>query len=278
MGIFGSAFSDLNNNQLHDGGEPTLSGVVINLEAPLGTVIATGVTDVFGQYQFVNLPFGTYWVRALTPTGWYATTPTIVTVNMFGCGSYVGLDFGFNQTPPTPIPTATPTSTGVPTATPTSTSTRTPTLVPTDTPTRTPTSTSTPTNTPTNTPTATSTPMLPTLTVTVNPTSSSTCAVPFQFTGTINMAQPGIVRYRWAKSDGSFGAPQSLTFLAPGSQNVSDSWTISHYNGTGWEMVQILAVGALSSTPIPPPPPGSSPTPVTVLLQSNQASFTAICP
>ncbi len=150
VGIFGKAYDDLNANQIHDPNEPSLAGVLLTLQNSSGGTISTTVSDTFGSYQFSGLPFGSYRVVATVPVGWYATTPTIVTVNMFGCGSFVGLDFGFNQNPPTPTATVTPPTPTLTTVPPTLTPTNTP---PTPTPV-TPTSTWTPSATPTPTPIA----------------------------------------------------------------------------------------------------------------------------
>jgi DNA-directed RNA polymerase specialized sigma24 family protein len=289
--ISGTAFNDLNGNQVRDGGEPTLSGVVVNLQNGAGSTLATAISDSFGTYKFASLPFGTYRVQAAVPPGWYPTTPTLITVNLSSCGASLGVDFGFNQATPTPLPTTPPTQTPIiivitPTPTnsplPTNTPTNTPTSTLTNTPvpptaTSTPTSTTTPTG-PTNTPTATSTPTATTsgfvvtnVTASVTPTSSTTCPQTFNFTGSITVNAPGTVQYQWVRSDGSSGAVHSLTFLVPGTQSVlPDSWFIpgaSPFNFSGWEELSIVV-----PVPTPTPVPTLSGTP------PNRANFTLMCP
>ncbi len=291
VSVSGTAFDDLNGNQTRDGGEPTLSGVVVTLQNSSGGAISSAITDSFGTYQFSGLPLGTYRVQAATPGGWFATTPTIFAVNLFECGAGVGVDFGFNQATPTPVPSNTPTNTPIviiitntptntptpitPTNTPTPTNTSTP-VTPTNTPTPiTPTNTPTPitpTNTPTSTPTATTSSFIVTsVLAAVTPTFSTTCPTTFNFTGSITVNAPGTVQYQWVKSDGSSGAVQTLFFLVPGTLAVvPDSWTIpgAHpFNYTGWERLSIVV-----PAPTPTPSPTSPGTP------PNQANFTLLCP
>ncbi len=195
VGISGKAYNDINGNQARDAGEPNLSGVVLNLQNSSGGTISTAISDSFGTYQFAGLPFGTYRVQAALPSGWYATTPQIVTVNMFGCGAFLGIDFGFNQATPTPIPSFTPTFTPIFTQTPIIiTATPNPSATPSFTPiiiVVTPTNTNPPpsTNTPTSTtaPTNTRTPTCaPTATGTVTPTATPTRTSTPTPTSTVN--------------------------------------------------------------------------------------------
>jgi hypothetical protein len=136
-GISGRAYLDLNHNGNADGGDPGLPNVLVTLQMINRTAIANAVTDGFGYYHFNNLPFNRYVVEADAPAGYYAATPNMVAVNLFECGAFVGLDFGFNPIVFTATPTSTPSSTPTPTSTPSATAT------PTNTSTATPTATST---------------------------------------------------------------------------------------------------------------------------------------
>jgi hypothetical protein len=206
----------LNGNGNRDGGEPNLAGFVVNLQNSSGGTIAVAISDAFGAYQFANLPFGSYRVQAATPAGWYATTPTIVAINLFGCGAFIGLDFGFNQATPTPnvtntatntpviiVVTFTPTSPPPPTATPSFTPII---IIVTPTPTNTPTITPTPTNSPSPTP-------LPS----VNQITSS-IAIPALGTGSTTANCPGGMRI----SGGGF------------SHNGALEVYVSTLSGNGW--------------------------------------------
>jgi hypothetical protein len=111
VGVYGRAFNDLNGNQILDPGEPIRSGVQLNLQDASGATLATTSSDSSGAYQFAKSQVGTYRIQAVTPAGWHATTPTNLPVSLLGCGPFVGLDFGFAQTPlqlATGTPTATP--------------------------------------------------------------------------------------------------------------------------------------------------------------------------
>lgn len=293
VGISGTVFDDVNGNQFFDSGEPSVSGVVLSLQDPSGIVLVSTSSDSFGAYNFANLPNGGYRVQASVPGGWVPTTPTIISINLFNCGANIAVDYGFMQATPTPYPTALPTQTPIiivitplPTNTiaPTNTVPPTNTLVPTNTlaPTNTPPPTNTtapsntppPTNTtaPTNTPTATSVPSSVTnVTANATPPSSTNCNQTFTFTGSITANSPSTVQYQWVRSTGASGSIQSLTFLAPGTQNVNpDSWhfsAVGPFNFSGWDQLNIVNP---APTPTPQPTPSGSP--------SNRANFTLVCP
>jgi DNA-directed RNA polymerase specialized sigma24 family protein len=279
VGITGVTFNDFNLNGAQDPGEPNLPGISVALQDSSGATLVTAITDAFGNYQFVNLAQGTYVVRAGRPADFISTTPTIVTVNLFGCGPFIGLDFGMTPIPPPPPPPPPqPTHTLIPTiaatqtpiiiiVTPTATNTPIPSITPV------PTSTFTPSPPP---PTSTSTPITPAFQVTnvtavVAPTSSTNCNQTFNFSGSITVNSAGTVQYQWVKSTGSSGPIQGLTFLSAGTQNVApDSWAfaaVGPFNYSGWERLDVIAP---APTPTPQPTPSGSP--------SNQANFTLFCP
>ncbi|NQE32346.1 DUF4347 domain-containing protein [Microcoleus asticus] len=85
--IGGLKFNDLNKNGIQDApAEPPLGGWTIYLDAnnngvqeavPAETGTNATVTDVAGNYQFTNLPAGTYTVREVPQTGWTQTVPPV---------------------------------------------------------------------------------------------------------------------------------------------------------------------------------------------------------
>jgi hypothetical protein len=93
----------------------------------------------------------------------------------------------------------------------------------------------------------------------VNPTSfKGECPKVFEFTGKIASDSPGIVKYKWLRSDNAQAPEQTINFNAPGTQIVTTTWTLGGPGMTynGWEAIQIL-----------------SPNPMT----SNKAAFTLKC-
>jgi hypothetical protein len=77
-----------------------------------------------------------------------------------------------------------------------------------------------------------------------------TCPGVIHFRGAITVRRPTTVRYRWTRSDGATAPIQSLTFTAPGTKTVADTWTLGgaslpHYSG--WEAVSVLVPNALTS-------------------------------
>jgi uncharacterized protein (DUF2141 family) len=92
--IAGQKFQDTNGNGIHDPGEPGLEGWTIDLDAIGGTTHLSTVTDANGNYNFANLPAGTYQVHEVNQPGWVQTTvdPGVVTILS---GSLVtGVNFG----------------------------------------------------------------------------------------------------------------------------------------------------------------------------------------
>ncbi|HQM56869.1 MAG TPA: PKD domain-containing protein [Methanoregulaceae archaeon] len=52
------------------------------INATTGSVVATDITGPDGKYEFLNIPFGTYWVNETLICGWKQITPNIlVTLN-----------------------------------------------------------------------------------------------------------------------------------------------------------------------------------------------------
>lgn len=246
--VTGVAFNDLNGNGVREPNEPGLAGVVVNLLTVQNQTLAVTVTDAFGNYRFGDLPFNQYRVQASTPPGWFPTTATLYTVNLFGCGTYSGLDFGFAQAAP---PTITPSSTPI--------------VI-----TATPISTLTPSYTPiiitaTFVPTVTSTPTPPPLVVVaavaaVTPPPPSVCPQTFTFDGQITVTGTGNVKYKWEQSDGGGSSDLVITFLAPGTQSVPPwPWTLGEpgFNYTGWAQLHVLLPNDVTS---------------------NQATFNLVCP
>ncbi len=75
--ISGTKFDDSNGNGIRDAGEPGIRDVTIQLTPvdPAGAVVQVQ-TDSNGDYQFVDLPAGSYTVNEIVPTGSLITLPT----------------------------------------------------------------------------------------------------------------------------------------------------------------------------------------------------------
>jgi hypothetical protein len=74
--VTGLKFNDLNANGVQDVSEGGLSGWVINLKYPNGTVYATRTTPANGSFMFANIPWGTYTLSETLQSGWKQTKPT----------------------------------------------------------------------------------------------------------------------------------------------------------------------------------------------------------
>jgi len=143
-------FLDENGDGWRQDDEQTgLAGALITLKQNGTPFVQTLSMAPSGWYQFQNVQPGQYDLSAAIPAGYVATSPTQVPIQVVG-GSDTVVNFGVQQTTPTPTTTDTPSATPSPTPTITPTSTHTPTATPT--PTRTPTATFTATSTPTETP------------------------------------------------------------------------------------------------------------------------------
>ena len=65
------------------------------------------------------------------------------------------------------------------------------------------------------------------------------CPKTIHFWGTITANGPGIVTYRWERSDGTIATDiETIAFTAAGSQNVTNLWTRGE--GTGWQRLHVL--------------------------------------
>ncbi len=84
----------------------------------------------------------------------------------------------------------------------------------------------------------------------VNPTSfTGECPKMFEFTGTITSDSPGEVRYKWLRSDNAQAPEQTIIFNAPGTQNVTTTWTLGGPGKTynNWEAIQVLSPNPMTS-------------------------------
>ncbi len=104
--IRGVKFQDLNENGVHDTGEPGLSGWTIFLDLDGDGMLDPGETStttaVDGYYQFTDLPTPVdYTVREVLPSGWLQTAPAS-TSHVVSLGSdehAAGKDFGNSLIP-----------------------------------------------------------------------------------------------------------------------------------------------------------------------------------
>ena len=77
------------------------------------------------------------------------------------------------------------------------------------------------------------------------------CPVRFEFVGTIFVARPTVVTYRWERSDHATGPVQSVAINSAG-QGVATQWQLSRPPGavfTGWETLHVLSPGDMYSNP-----------------------------
>ncbi|MFI1149792.1 hypothetical protein [Streptomyces sp. NPDC020817] len=102
-----------------------------------------------------------------------------------------------------------------------------------------------------------------TVTATATPASGTVPCTPsavINFSAAITSTSAGQVIYRWTRDDGAVGQSEVITFDAPGTKTVSDTWTRGGAAGTkltGWEKVQIQKPN--------------------VGKESNQATFSLTC-
>jgi hypothetical protein len=95
--IYGYKFLDLNGNGV-DNNDPRLSGftIVLSSQTDPGYERQT-VTNGNGQFNFSNLPVGTYDICEIAPVvtpPWVPTTPECVTVTLRGKNSQIQVRFG----------------------------------------------------------------------------------------------------------------------------------------------------------------------------------------
>ncbi|MGB8646096.1 MAG: SdrD B-like domain-containing protein [Anaerolineae bacterium] len=299
VGIFGKVFNDINANQALDPGEPTLSGATIYLQNFNGQNLSLALSDAFGTYQFANLPFGQYRVAIATPAGWYATTPTIVTVPMFACGAFIVVDFGFNQTTPTPSPTSTPTITPIIIVVTVTNTPITPSVTPV-TPSMTPTTPSATPITPSATPVTPSvTPITPSATpVTPSPTSPAgnivtnisltpaaptysgvpgKCPATLTVTGQVDANGP--IQYHWERSNGTSTAIV-LGNPSGGVVAVQDTFQTGAgpLTATLWDrLVLVVPTATPTLTPSPTPNQTLTPQPTPTPTGPDIVYFQVVC-
>ena len=64
------------------------------------------------------------------------------------------------------------------------------------------------------------------------------CPKTVNFSAIIIASGPGVVTYKWERSDGAIAPTESVTFPSAGAQTVTISWTRG--GGTGWQRLHIL--------------------------------------
>jgi serine-aspartate repeat-containing protein C/D/E len=79
--IRGNVHVDYDGDCLVDPGEPRLQGVTIQLLDSNGNVIRTTLTDVDGNYEFLDLEAGTYSVREIQPAQYFSHAALAGTIN-----------------------------------------------------------------------------------------------------------------------------------------------------------------------------------------------------
>jgi hypothetical protein len=85
------------------------------------------------------------------------------------------------------------------------------------------------------------------VTASVSPTSwSGKCPKRFEFKGKITVDKPGVVKYKWIRSDNANAPVKTLRFRRPGSQVVTSYWQLSA-PGEHWKAIQILAPNPMQS-------------------------------
>jgi hypothetical protein len=93
--IRGMKFNDLNGDGVKDPGDVGLLGWTIQLDQDAnGTVDATTVTDINGNYSFTGLTAGVYRIREVNQPGWTQTTVNPNDVTIFSGTNSTGNDFG----------------------------------------------------------------------------------------------------------------------------------------------------------------------------------------
>ena len=73
--ISGTAWVDLDQNQLRDPGEPDATGVVVALLDGERSVVATATTGATGAYSLTAVPTGSFVLRFTPPAGYALSTP-----------------------------------------------------------------------------------------------------------------------------------------------------------------------------------------------------------
>ncbi len=96
--ISGQVFQDANGNGQHDPGDTGQVGVRVYLDSNNNGRLDRGemstLTDSRGDYSFTGLKAGTFHVREVVPSGWVATSPSSMTVNLAANQQSAGDNFG----------------------------------------------------------------------------------------------------------------------------------------------------------------------------------------
>ena len=96
--IYGTVWADSNGNSLREPGELPLEGWKLYLT---GTVVDSTISDSLGNYQFTNVPQGTYQLSQARPEGWAQTQPAglnYFTVVLNSSSLFVEANFGNKAT------------------------------------------------------------------------------------------------------------------------------------------------------------------------------------
>lgn len=106
--IYGNVYNDLNNNAIKDLGEPNISGASIALS---GAATNNATTDSAGNYNFPNIPVGSYTVTLNYLGATSNISLTIASSTLEAQADFRLIGSGPNPTiaPVTPTPTPTPT-------------------------------------------------------------------------------------------------------------------------------------------------------------------------
>jgi hypothetical protein len=75
---------------------------------------------------------------------------------------------------------------------------------------------------------------------------SGKCPKRFEFVGMITVNTPGVVQYKWIRSDGANAPVQRIAFRKPGTRRVTTYWQLSA-EGQHWEAVQVLEPNPMTS-------------------------------
>lgn len=81
----------------------------------------------------------------------------------------------------------------------------------------------------------------------VTPTNfTGPCPKRFEFTAKITVNKPGVVKFKWIRSDNANAPVKTISFKRPGTRKVTSYWQLSS-QGTKWKAVQVLAPNKMTS-------------------------------
>jgi hypothetical protein len=86
-------YEDLNLDGRYQEGEPTVSGVFIEVFNSGMSLVASGYTDEEGKFCYGGLKLGTYYVKETVPTGWVAADDILKEVVIDESGECVSVTF-----------------------------------------------------------------------------------------------------------------------------------------------------------------------------------------